>query len=317
MLLLLQCSFRCLKWAVLPANRHNLNDELDKFLIYLKAERGFSKNTIEAYKRDIANYLKFIKSRKLTLKEVEKENLENYIVYLKKKGLEANSIARNISSVKTFYRFLIQEQIIKKDPTTDIESPKLWKRLPDVLTQQEVEKILSLPDIRKQKGARDKAMLELLYASGIRISELTDMKTNDVNLETGYIRCFGKGSKERIVPIGTLAIECIKNYLQNIKNKITDKTKSPYLFCGRAGKKFSRIGLWKIIHGYILKARLAHKASPHTFRHTFATHLLARGADLRFVQAMLGHTNIATTQIYTHVDREHLKEIHRKYHPRG
>ncbi|MFH1612363.1 MAG: site-specific tyrosine recombinase XerD [bacterium] len=293
-----------------------MKNYLEDFLNYLSVERGLANNTIIAYKRDLTKYLDFLKKINSDISIVNKEILHSYLEFLQKHGLKANSIARAIIAIKVFHRFLTREKILKEDITANIISPRVWKSLPDVLTIQEIEKLFSTPKIDTIIGRRDLAMFEMLYGSGIRISELIFLKLNDINQNIGYIRCFGKGSKERIVPIGKKTLESLNLYLTNSRQKLLKNKQNSYLFLNYHGNKLTRQGTWKILKGYIKFTSIKKNFTPHTLRHSFATHLLERGADLRIVQEMLGHSSIATTQIYTHINKERLKEIHSKYHPR-
>jgi integrase/recombinase XerD len=234
----------------------------------------------------------------------------------KDKGLSANSISRELACLKSFFKFLLRENKVKEDVTGVIESPKLWKKLPDTLSVEEVESILKIPDVKDVAGARDRAALELMYATGMRVSELVGLKMGDVNLEDGFAKCFGKGGKERIVPFGKKAKESVARYLEKSRPRLLKKKISNFLFLTRLGKSMSRQTFWKIIKRCAREARIKKKITPHSLRHSFATHILERGADLRIVQEMLGHSDISTTQIYTHVNKDRLKSIHKKFHPR-
>lgn len=236
---------------------------------------------------------------------------------LKDSGLSASSIARNLAAIKVFYRFLVRERILKADPSGLLESPKLWKKIPDVLSIEEVEDLLRACDLHQTQGVRDRAILELMYATGLRVSEAVNLKVQDVNFDAGFLRCIGKGSKERIVPLGREAVISVKRYLEKARPKLAKNAgDDPILFLSRLGKRISRQSFWKLIKYYARRARLKKELKPHTLRHSFATHLLSRGADLRSVQEMLGHADISTTQIYTHIDKNRLKLIHKTYHPR-
>ena len=236
---------------------------------------------------------------------------------MRDEGLSARSRARHLVTLRGFYKFLVQENILQRDPAELIDLPKSSLNLPHALTVDEVKLLLTTPDLNKPNGLRDTAMLELLYAAGLRVSELINLKIQDVNLEAGFVRVFGKGSKERIVPIGYFAIETIENYIKNSRPRLLKHIVSPYLFVARAGKPMTRQGFWKLLKRYAQHAGFIKKITPHSLRHSFASHLLEGGADLRAVQVMLGHVDISTTQIYTHVAREHLKKAHAKFHPRG
>jgi integrase/recombinase XerD len=238
------------------------------------------------------------------------------MLYQKDKGLSTNSIARRLAAIKVFYRFLVRERILKTDPTSLVDSPKLWKKIPETLSLNEVDALLNQPNIREKLGIRDKAILETLYATGMRVSEAANLKVDNVNLDIGFLRCIGKGNKERVIPLGKKAVGSIKRYLEMSRPKLLKKKESEFLFLNRFGKKISRQSLWKIIKRYAKEARIKKPIRPHILRHSFATHLLERGADLRSVQEMLGHSNISTTQVYTHINKDRLKTIHKMYHPR-
>lgn len=288
------------------------------FLDYLSVERGLAGNTIQAYRRDLAHYLHFLDAvAKKTVAASDREDIRRFMMHEKDKGLSVNSIARALAALRMFYRFLSRERLIKTDISSYIDSPKLWKRIPDVLSLEEVERLIDAPDGNTDQGIRDRAILELMYATGMRVSEVSSLKVGDVNGEVGFVRCFGKGKKERIVPLGKKAVAAIARYEQRGRPKFLKGKTSPELFLNRSGRRISRISLWKLIKGYARKVRIKKPMKPHILRHTFATHLLERGADLRSVQEMLGHANIATTQIYTHVTKDRLKSIHRTFHPRG
>ncbi len=290
---------------------------LDAFLNYLSVERGLSRNTIISYQEDINAYIDFLKASRIESFSLTKKNdITDFMLSQKDRGLAANSIARRLAAIKGFYRFLVRERILKADPSNLIDSPKLWKKIPQALSVNEVDALLSQPNIRNMQGIRDKAVLETIYATGMRVSEAVNLKKDNVNLDVGFLRCTGKGNKERVIPLGKKAINSIKRYLkesrpQQLKNKESDS-----LFLNRFGKQISRQSLWKIIKRYAKEARIKKPIRPHILRHSFATHLLERGADLRSVQEMLGHADISTTQIYTHISKERLKSIHRMFHPR-
>lgn len=294
-----------------------MRELIEVFLNYLSVERGLSNNTIFSYRGDLNSYIDFLTAKKIgALSESTKNEVINFMLSEKNKGLSANSISRRLSAIRVFYRFLVRERILKNDPTNQIDSPKLWKRIPDALSLNEIEILLSQPNIRNTQGLRDKAILEILYATGMRISEAANLKVDDLNLDVGFTRCFGKGSKERIVPLGKKAIESVKNYLERSRGNYLSGKVNNFLFLSRFGKRISRQSLWKIIKKYAKDAKIKKSIKPHILRHSFATHLLERGADLRSVQEMLGHSNIATTQIYTHINKDRLKSIHKMFHPR-
>ena len=294
-----------------------MKELIDTFLNYLSVERGLAQNTIISYKEDLNIYIDFITGKHIdSLSKATKNDIVNFMLAQKDKGLSANSVARRLAAIKVFHRFLVRERILKSDPTSLIDSPKLWKKIPETLSLTEVEALLSQPNIRERQGIRDKAILETFYATGMRVSEAVNLKKEDVNLDIGFLRCIGKGNKERVIPLGKKAIISIKRYLEMSRPQLLNKKESEFLFLSRLGKKISRQSLWKITKRYAKEARIKKPIRPHILRHSFATHLLERGADLRSVQEMLGHANISTTQIYTHINRERLKTIHKMFHPR-
>lgn len=291
---------------------------VDQFLNYLMVEKGLSKKTVEAYSRDINRYRIFLdKNKSKNFSELDTPLILKHLILLRKSGLSARSRARHLVAIRGLYRFLLQENVLPNDPARLIDLPKSSLKLPHVFSRKEIVRLLETPDITKPLGIRDAAMLELLYAAGLRVSELINIKLQDVNLEAGYVRIFGKGSKERIVPIGLHAKEKIHHYISSARPLRVKQAPSPYLFIARAGKPMTRQGFWKLLRRHALKAGFNEKITPHSLRHSFATHLLEGGADLRAVQIMLGHEDISTTQIYTHITRNHLKKLHQKYHPRG
>jgi integrase/recombinase XerD len=294
-----------------------MKEFVDTFLNYLSVERGLSHNTIISYQDDLKNYLGFLRTCNIeTLSKATRNDIINFMLYQKDKGLSANSIARRLAAIKVFYRFLVRERLLKNDVTSLIESPKLWKKIPQTLSLNEVDSLLSQPNIRDTQGIRDRAILETLYATGMRVSEAVNLKVDSLNMDIGFLRCIGKGSKERVIPLGRKAIISLKRYLDIARPKLLKRKESEFLLLNRSGKKISRQSLWKIIKKYARQARIKKPIRPHILRHSFATHLLERGADLRSVQEMLGHANISTTQIYTHINKERLKTIHRLFHPR-
>ncbi len=291
-------------------------DVLQGFLDYLSVEKGLSPNTILSYSRDINKLFLFLRKGKISWSEVKEEDLIKFVHQQSKAGLAPRSLGRMISSLKSLYKFLVLDGIIKKNPAINLSSPKIWLKLPHFLTVEEVEFLLKQPDETKTRGIRDRAMLELLYATGLRVSELISLKQKNLNIEDGFLLCRGKGGKERVVPIGESAKQAIQRYLEEARPKML-KERSDSLFLTSRGGTFTRQGFWKLLKTYATKSGLALKISPHILRHSFATHLLERGADLRSVQLMLGHTQITTTQIYTHVSRERLRRVYDKYHPRA
>jgi integrase/recombinase XerD len=299
-------------------NEQFMESEIAEFLNYLAAERGLAPNTIISYRRDLRKLAGYLRSIGISsLHTVSRGNVIDYLISEKRKGIASNSVARNLFAIKMFFRFLVAEGGLPNDVTELIESPKLWRVLPETLTIEEVDRVTSLPDMATPEGIRNRAILEMLYATGMRISELANVKLEDYSPRQGTVVCHGKGSRERFIPVGRQALASISLYLKESRPRLLKGTDSPYLFVTRRKGKFSRIGLWKMVRGYVQRLALGKKVSPHTFRHSFATHLLANGADLRIIQAMLGHASISTTQFYTHVDKDRLKSIHRKYHPRA
>jgi integrase/recombinase XerD len=286
--------------------------------MYLTVIKGLSKNTVESYQRDVLKLAGFIEKKEIaSIDQVGYKHIADFSTYLKEQGLRARSIARALISIRQFFRFLLIEKLINQDPTFLIRTPKIKRTLPEVLSVEDVDRLLSAPDEASLEGLRDKAMLEILYATGIRVSELVGLGLNDVNFELGYLVAYGKGSKERIVPIGEKAKSKLREYLDIARPKLLKSRTSVHLFVTRLGKRMTRQGFWKIIKSYARKSGIMKKISPHTLRHSFATHLLERGADLRAIQLMLGHSDIATTQIYTHIERGRLKDSHKKHHPRS
>ncbi len=291
---------------------------IDRFLHYLIVEKGLSENTLSAYHHDLNRFSAYLKKKGiLDFTIVNALNLRAFILELKQQGLSARSIARHQATLRSFFRFLVLEGIVEINPAEEIQSPKMTRSLPEVLTSQEIEGLLDQPDLKTPLGVRDRAMLETLYATGMRVSELIHLSLNQVNLESGYALVYGKGSKERMVPLGSEAIRWITLYLNTVRGSLLKKKESPILFIGRPGKGLTRQLFWKRLKDYGRKAGIQKHLTPHLLRHSFATHLLERGADLRSVQMMLGHADISTTQIYTHITGERLKKVHQKYHPRG
>ncbi len=291
---------------------------LGEFLNYLAVERGLAANTLDAYGRDLQGYLAFLEREGIpSLAEVTPVHVVGYLGHLKEQGRSPRTVARHLSAIRTFHRFLFAEGFLPGNPTEYLDSPRLKRNLPPILSVEEVERLLEAPRPGEPTGLRDKAMLELLYATGLRVTELVRLKLSEVNLVVGYVRCLGKGSKERIVPLGTQAVHWVKRYLEEARPVLAQGRSSPYLFLGRGGKALTRQGFWKLLKAYVRAAGIGKRVSPHTLRHSFATHLLERGADLRALQLMLGHADISTTEIYTHLSRVHLKEIYDRFHPRA
>lgn len=295
-----------------------IEPNIDNFISYILIEKGLAEQSVESYNRDLQRYAQFLTDNQIDqLSENDTYHILKHLIDLRDEGLSPRSRSRHLVTLRSFYKFLYNEKILKKDPSKLIDFPKSGLKLPDTLNIDEVRKLLEAPDTAKSKGKRDSAMIELLYAAGLRVSELVNMKMNNLYLDASFIRVFGKGSKERIVPIGNYATEKLENYIKNSRPLLLKSYVSEYIFIARAGKPMTRQGFWKMLNKYSLIAKINKKISPHTLRHSFATHLLEGGADLRIVQTMLGHADISTTQIYTHISKEHLKNIHNKYHPRG
>jgi integrase/recombinase XerD len=296
----------------------NLDLWIDRFLHYLAVEKGLSRNTLESYSRDLREYVTLLeRDKKADVEEIAATNIIKYFRTLKEKSRSPRSMARSLSAIKGFHRFLLREGTVREYPLGRWRSPKIVPKLPSPLTLKEVEDLLDQPPQGEIRGIRDKAMLELMYAAGLRVSELVTLTVNDVNVEVGYVRVKGKGAKERVVPIGQAACRALRKYLEGRRRPLAPGSYESTLFLGRTGKGITRQGFWKILKKIAQEAGIHRRITPHMLRHSFATHLLERGADLRSVQSMLGHADISTTQVYTHVSREHLKKLHRQYHPRG
>lgn len=289
---------------------------LQTYIEYLSVEKGLSQNTLLSYARDIQKLFEFFEGQGIDGTKIEEKDLIKFVHAQSRVGLSARSLARLISSLKSYYSFLLLEGVLSTNPTANLSAPKIWFSLPNFLTVKEVEQLLEQPDENYARGCRDRAMLELLYATGLRVSELVALKIKDINLESGFLICLGKGGKERIVPLGNSASQAVRKYLSDARFKLWKK-ESDSLFLTSRGKAFTRQGFWKMLKQYGQQAGLDQKVSPHILRHTFATHLLERGADLRSVQLMLGHSQITTTQIYTHVTRRHLRQVYDRFHPRA
>ncbi|QZY56825.1 site-specific tyrosine recombinase XerD [Crassaminicella profunda] len=295
-----------------------MNNYLKGFTHYLVHEKEVSKNTLESYKRDISQFIAFLEGRNIQyMKEVNKTTIITYLLYLQKSGKATSTISRNLASIRSFSQFLLNEQYIDKDPTIHLESPKSEKRLPAILTLKEVELLLGQPDENSEKGIRDKAMLELLYATGMRVSELVALDYFHANLDMAYIKCCNNHSKERIIPIGSMAKKALERYIKTVRKNIIKEETEEALFVNYYGRRLTRQGFWKIIKKYTQKAKIDKKITPHTLRHSFATHLLQNGADLKSVQEMLGHSDISTTQVYTLLTKNKIKEVYNKAHPRA
>ena len=291
---------------------------ISSFLIHVKVEKGLAANTVSAYRRDLSKFSEFAKKRKLSLEAVSRDDLVDFLAGLYRQKLESKSVARHLVSLRNFFRFSQMQELIPSDPSVNLESPKIRRSLPGYLRLEEVERLLAQPDSKTPFGLRDRAMLEVLYSAGLRVSELVGLRVSDLDTKVGCVRCIGKGDKERIVPIGKKALAVVDGYLHAARPRLLGKVAgSPTLFVNQRGGALSRVGVWKILSAYGRRAGLRVPLTPHMLRHSFATHLLERGADLRSVQLMLGHADISTTQIYTHVVEERLKQIYKAHHPRA
>jgi integrase/recombinase XerD len=294
-----------------------LEEILECFLDYLTIERGLAQNTIISYRYDLIKYINFLKKNNISsFNQTKKDLVNNYFVYLRKKNLEINSISRNLVAVKMLYRFLLIEGFIKEDITGLIEFPRMSKKLPHVLSLREINLLLDKANFKSNLGLRDLAILELLYATGLRVSELIYLKIDDINMENRMLKCLGKGSKERIIPFGSKAYQSLRLYLDKVRQKLVKNPNEDILFLNSRGERLSRQGIFYLVKKYVRKAGIEKKVTPHTLRHTLATHLLENGADLRSVQEMLGHSDISTTQIYTHVSRKWVSEEYYRAFPR-
>jgi integrase/recombinase XerD len=288
------------------------------FLTHVRVEKGLSSNTVAAYRHDLLKFDAFARKRKLGLEAVSRDDLVDFLAGLYRQKLESKTVARHLVTLRNFFRFAQIQELIPEDPSVTLESPKIRRNLPGYLRLEEVERLLNQPDVKTPIGLRDRAMLETLYSTGLRVSELIGLRVTDLDAKVGCVRCIGKGDKERIVPVGKKALAIVDKYLRDARPKLLGKvTGNPALFVNRRGAALSRVGVWKILSAYGRLAGLRLALTPHMLRHSFATHLLERGADLRSVQLMLGHADIATTQIYTHVVEERLKQIYKAHHPRA
>ena len=294
-----------------------MSDSIDSYLGYLQDVRRMSPNTVESYARDLAALASFAAAHERDVESLERPDLEAFARGLMSSGLSPRSAARAIAGVRGFYRFLAAERKIANDPGEDLRAPRAWPALPKYLDLDEVDRLLAQPDVSTARGLRDKALLELLYATGLRVTELLSLRPGDINLDAGYLTCIGKGDKQRIVPLGHAAADWVSRYLREARSQLLKSRKSPWLFVNsKGGGQLSRVGFWKVLKEYGIKAGVSRDLSPHVLRHSFATHLLERGADLRAIQMMLGHADLSTTQIYTHVLEARLRAVYDKYHPR-
>ena len=291
--------------------------DIRSFLSYLRVEKGLAQNTMDAYQRDMVKFAEFIAKYKLRTNQIERSHVVDFLRSLYLRKLDSRSVARHLVTIRHFFRFCFAEGVIQEDPAANIQSPKFRQSLPEFLSLAEVDKLLAQPDANSVLGLRDKAMIELMYSTGLRVSELCGLKLGDIQMEVGCLRCIGKGNKERLVPVGKRALQTVQEYSAKSRSQILGEHVSSFLFPSRTGAAMSRIAFWKIVGTYGKKAGLRKTLTPHMLRHSFATHLLDRGADLRSVQIMLGHSDIATTQIYTHVVEERLKQVYKAHHPRA
>jgi integrase/recombinase XerD len=294
-----------------------MDAEIRAFVNYLRVDKGLSKNTIESYRRDIEKFAVLINERKLPIGQINRRDVVDFLASLYRRGLDSRSVARHLATIRHFFRFAVIEGFTADDPAMTIESPRTVQSLPQFLSLEEVDQLLKQPDLTTVLGIRDRAMIEMMYSTGIRVSELCGICVSDVKIDPGCLRCVGKGDKERLVPVGRQAIEGVQKYLAESRPRLLGDRVSPFLFLNRRGKPINRISFWALVAEYGRKARLRKRLKPHMLRHSFATHLLDRGADLRSVQMMLGHSDISTTQIYTHVVEERLKQVYKAHHPRA
>lgn len=295
-----------------------MNVLVDQFLDYLSLELGLSLNTREAYKNDLVSFCLFLNhDKKNSFNDVSRQDVLDYLMHEKERGLSVNSISRRLVAIKMFFRYMQRENMLAKNITDVMDSPRLWRVLPGVLSAAEVDRLLSVPVGNDRISVRDKAMLELMYSTGLRVSEVAGLQLEDLHFDEGYLRCIGKGMKERIIPFGGKASDSLQRYLVEFRDKFPKEEYERAVFLTYRGTKFSRKGIWKSIKKYALSAGITKNVSPHTLRHSFASHLLANGAPLRVIQEMLGHSDISTTQIYTHVDQGRLRSVHSDFHPRA
>lgn len=294
-------------------------DLLQAYLRSLSLEKGFSNNTVFSYENDLKRYVQFLNDQKISrVEQITSSKIQDYSELLSKLGLAAASVARNFSAIRSFHKFLIEEDLTKNNPTEFLETPHLSRKLPEILSVDDISKLMNCPDVESPNGIRDRAILECLYGCGLRVSELIDLKIENLFVDEEMLRVFGKGSKERIIPIGEEALYWLKLYLARVRPILTrGVTSRNRIFLNRFGKHLSRMGMWKIIQKYVRQANISQRVYPHIFRHSFATHLLENGADLRAVQEMLGHVDISTTQIYTHLSKQYIKEVYKEHHPRA
>ncbi len=292
------------------SNKEDSN--LRSFLNYLLVDKGLSNNTVKAYEADISSFFQWLDNKDLKYKNLKEDHINQYISFLFQRKMRSSSVNRKISSIKSFYIFLVKRNFVKNSPLNDLVTPKQEKYLPESMSEAEVDKLLNSPDVANKIENRDKAMIEMLYATGMRISELVNLKITDVDMKRCVVKVFGKGSKERLVPFGETALDSLKSYLNE-----REQSSSKEIFLSNRGKKMTRVAFWQRVKVYLIRENLKNSISPHTLRHAFATHLLNRGADLRSVQLLLGHSDLSTTQIYTHIAKQRLSDVLKKHHPRG
>ncbi len=292
------------------SNKEDSN--LRSFLNYLLVDKGLSNNTVKAYEADISSFFQWLDNKDLKYKNLQEDHINQYISFLFQRKMRSSSVNRKISSIKSFYIFLVKRNFVKNSPLNDLVTPKQEKYLPESMSEAEVDKLLNSPDVANKIENRDKAMIEMLYATGMRISELVNLKITDVDMKRCVVKVFGKGSKERLVPFGETALDSLKSYLNE-----REQSSSKEIFLSNRGKKMTRVAFWQRVKVYLIRENLKNSISPHTLRHAFATHLLNRGADLRSVQLLLGHSDLSTTQIYTHIAKQRLSDVLKKHHPRG
>ena len=292
------------------SNKEDSN--LRSFLNYLLVDKGLSNNTVKAYEADISSFFQWLDNKDLKYKNLQEDHINQYISFLFQRKMRSSSVNRKISSIKSFYIFLVKRNFLKNSPLNDLVTPKQEKYLPESMSEAEVDKLLNSPDVANKIENRDKAMIEMLYATGMRISELVNLKITDVDMKRCVVKVFGKGSKERLVPFGETALDSLKSYLNN-----RERSSSKEIFLSNRGKKMTRVAFWQRVKVYLIRENLKNSISPHTLRHAFATHLINRGADLRSVQLLLGHSDLSTTQIYTHIAKQRLSDVLKKHHPRG
>ena len=301
----------------MPDSLANISSDVASFLDYATVEKGLAPNSIMSYGRDLRRFAAHLHKSKLALEQVRHEDIRNFLETLYRQGLSARSAARQLAALRHFFQFLVKEGRLKTDPAREVEAPHLSHSLPKYLNVQEVEALLAQPDSSTPQGLRDRAMLELLYATGMRVSELLSVRWEDFEPNLGIVRCVGKGNKERLIPVGKSALRAVEAYLRHGRSALAKRRELPYLFLNQRGGQLSRVGFWKILGAYGRRAGIRVSLTPHMVRHSFATHLLERGADLRSIQTMLGHSDISTTQIYTHVLKERLRQVYQTHHPRA